>query len=305
LGFDACGIAPAVDHPELRFLPEWLARGYGASMSYLSRTAEKRADVRHVLPSAQSVIVLAAVYNTSRPYSIESADPDRAHIARYAWGDDYHAVIARRLDTLVAWMHDQHPEPFEAAAYVDTGPVQERVYAQHGGVGWIGKNTCVINNQLGSWFFLAEIICSVPLEPDSPALDQCGTCTLCLEACPTHALVEPGVLDANRCISYLTIEHRGPIPDAFAAEIGTHVYGCDICQEVCPWNAMAPSSNDPAWQPRPTWDAPAVVGLLHTPDAELRSALNGSPMARAKISGLRRNFEVASANAAREKKVSG
>jgi epoxyqueuosine reductase len=305
LGFDACGIAPAVDHPELRFLPEWLARGYGASMSYLSRTAEKRADVRHVLPSAQSVIVLAAVYNTSRPYSIESADPDRAHIARYAWGDDYHAVIARRLDTLVAWMHDQHPEPFEAAAYVDTGPVQERVYAQHGGVGWIGKNTCVINNELGSWFFLAEIICSVPLEPDSPALDQCGTCTLCLEACPTHALVEPGVLDANRCISYLTIEHRGPIPDAIAAEIGTHVYGCDICQEVCPWNAMAPSSNDPAWQPRPTWDAPAVVGLLHTPDAELRSALNGSPMARAKISGLRRNFEVASANAAREKKVSG
>src|SRR5262249_37744618 len=148
------------------------------------------------------------------PYSLECADPSRAHVARYAWGDDYHDVIGRRLDALVAWMRAASPEPFEARAYVDTGPVQERVYAQHAGLGWIGKNTCVINERLGSWLFLAEIITSLPLEADAPSTDQCGTCTLCLEACPTGALVAPGALDATRCISYLTIEHRGELPAA-------------------------------------------------------------------------------------------
>src|SRR5205085_878171 len=201
LGFDACGIAPATAHPELRFFSEWLSRGYAASMAYLSRSAGKRADVRHVLPSAQSVIALATLYNTNRPYYTECADPERAQVARYAWGDDYHDVIGRRLDRLIAWMHEQHPEPFEAAPYLDTGPIQERVYAQHAGIGWIGKNACVINEQLGSFIFLAEIICSLPLDPDPPSLDQCGTCTLCVEACPTAALVAPGVLDANLCIS--------------------------------------------------------------------------------------------------------
>src|SRR3954471_5622974 len=258
LGFDACGIAPAADHAELKFYREWLDRGYAGEMAYLHRTADRRADVRQVIPSAQTVIVTATVYNTDRPYSTECADPERAHIARYAWGDDYHDVIGRRLDALIAWMHEQHPEPFEAAPYVDTGPVQERAYAQRAGIGWIGKNACVINERLGSFIFLSEILCSLPLEPDAPALDQCGTCTLCLEACPTAALAAPGVLDANRCISYLTIEHRGPIDDELARSIGAHVYGCDICQEVCPWNGAAPVSSDPAWQPRQTWDRPAL-----------------------------------------------
>ena len=147
--------------------------------------------------------------------------------------------------------------------------MQERVYAQHAGLGWIGKNTCVINPELGSWIFLGEIICSLPLEPDAPAFDQCGTCTLCLEACPTQALVAPGVLDATRCISYLTIEQRGEIPEELAADVGTHVYGCDICQEVCPWNQTAPVSDDPAWQPRPAWDAPTVTELSAMTDDEL------------------------------------
>jgi epoxyqueuosine reductase len=301
LGFDACGIAPAVAHPELAFLSEWLARGYPASMSYIYRTADTRADVRNVLPSARSVISLATVYNTARPYSTECADPSRAHVARYAWGDDYHSVIGRRVDALIAWMHERHPEPFEAAPYVDTGPVQERVYAQHAGIGWIGKNTCVINERLGSWIFLAEIICSLPLDPDPPALDQCGACTLCIEACPTSALAGPGVLDAHRCISYLTIEHRGPLPVELAASVGTHVYGCDICQEVCPWNAAAPVSGDPAWQPRETWDLPLVVDLLQMDDDRLRRAVSGSAMTRAKVAGLRRNFQVASENAGTER----
>jgi epoxyqueuosine reductase len=155
LGFDLCGIAPASDLPELTFYDEWLARGYAGEMAYLHRTAERRRDVRRVLPSARTVIVTGTVYNTDRPYSTESSDPGRAQIARYAWGDDYHDVIGKRLDALVAWMREASTEPFEALSYVDTGPVQERVYAQHAGLGWIGKNTCVINPALGSWLFLS------------------------------------------------------------------------------------------------------------------------------------------------------
>jgi epoxyqueuosine reductase len=293
LGFDLCGIAPAADLPELAFFESWLAHGYAGEMAYLGRSAGERADVRRILPSARSVIVTGTVYNTDVPYSTESADPGRAHIARYAWGDDYHDVIAARLDALVAWMRGRSAQRFDARAYVDTGPVQERVYAQHAGVGWIGKNTCVINPLAGSWIFLAEIICSLPLEVDEPALDQCGTCTLCIDACPTRAIVAPGVLDATRCISYLTIEQRGPIPDEFATAVGSHVYGCDVCQEVCPWNQMAPSSSDPAWQRRPAWTNASVSTLAAMSDGELRKAMRGSAMTRTKVSGMRRNLAVA------------
>ena len=297
LGFDACGIAPVADFPELRFFREWLDRGYAGEMEYLPRSADRRADVRRVLSSAKSVIVTATVYNVDRPYSTECADPRCAQIARYAWGDDYHDVIGHRLDQLLAWLREAAGEPFEARRYVDTGPVQERVYAQHAGLGWIGKNTCVINPDHGSWIFLGEIICSLALEADSPALDQCGTCTLCLDACPTQAIVAPGVLDSTRCISYLTIELRGPIPDALRAAIGTHVYGCDVCQEVCPWNGAATTSADPAWQPRQAWDMRTIVDLTRMSDDELRAGIRGSAMQRAKVEGLRRNFAAAMDNA--------
>ncbi len=297
LGFDACGVAPAAAHPELSYFREWLDRGYAGEMAYLHRSADKRADVRNVLPSARSVIATATVYNTDRPYSIELRDRERAHVARYAWGDDYHDVIGARLDSLLDWMRAASPEPFDARAYVDTGPVQERVYAQYAGLGWIGKNTCLISPELGSWVFLAEIICSLPLEPDPPALDRCGTCTLCLEACPTGALVAPGALDSTRCISYLTIELRGDVPEPLQPGIGSHVYGCDICQEVCPWNAVAPRSNDPAWQPRPGWDGATIRSLLEADDETLRSSLKGSAMRRTKVQGLRRNLRIAARNA--------
>jgi epoxyqueuosine reductase len=296
LGFDACGVAAATDLPELRFFSEWLARGYAGSMGYLERSAQRRADVRHVLPSARTVIATATVYNTDRPYSTECRDLSRAQIARYAWGDDYHLVIGRRLDALLAWMRTMSPEPFEARAYVDTGPVQERIYAQHAGLGWIGKNTCLINPELGSWVFLSEIICSLDLEVDAPSFDQCGTCTLCLEACPTQAIVSAGVLDSTRCISYLTIEHRGDIPAELRRGIGSHVYGCDVCQEVCPWNSTVPRSTDPAWQPRPAWDLPTLVEVSQRTDEELTTALRASPMKRTKVAGLRRNVAVALAN---------
>jgi len=297
LGFDACGVAPAGDLPELEFFQEWIARGYAGSMAYLERSADRRSGVEQVMPSARTVIVTATVYNTARPYSTECADSSRAEIARYAWGDDYHDVIGGRLDALLAWMREIAPHPFDARAYVDTGPVQERVYARHAGIGWIGKNSCVISPELGSWVLLGEIICSLPLDTDAPALDQCGECMLCLEACPTQALVAPGVLDSNRCISYLTIEHRGDIPVALRPAIGSHVYGCDICQEVCPWNALAPTSADPAWRPRRVWDRPALIDLLRMPDDALNTALRGSAMRRAKAAGVRRNVAIALENA--------
>ena len=297
LGFDRCGIAPATALPELTFFREWLARGYAGTMAYLERSADRRDDVRHVLPSARSVIVTATNYHTDRPYSTENADPQQAQIARYAWGDDYHDVIAARLEALMAWMHEAADAPFEARAYVDTGPVQERVYAQHAGIGWIGKNTCVINPEIGSWIFLAVVICSLDLDVDAPALDQCGNCTLCLEACPTQAIVAPGVLDSNRCISYLTIEHRGDVPADLQSQIGSHIYGCDVCQEVCPWNAMAPASDDPAWQPRRDWDRVDLLTLVNRTDHELTAALRGSAMRRAKAQGLRRNVAIAVRNA--------
>ena len=297
LGFDLCGIAPASDLPELKFLRDWLDRGYGGTMTYLHRSARKRADVRHVVPAAQSVIVTGTLYNTDRPYSTEIADRGRAHIARYAWGDDYHDVIGRRMDSLLAWMRDQSPEPFDARAYVDTGPVQERVYAQHAGLGWIGKNSCVINPEIGSWIFLAAIICSLPLDVDAPSLDQCGNCALCIEACPTQAIIAPGVLDSTRCISYLTIELKGDIPAERHGGVGSHVYGCDICQEVCPWNASAPRSADPAWQPRAAWDRVDLMTLARRTDDELTAALKGSAMDRTRVRGLRRNVAVALKNA--------
>jgi epoxyqueuosine reductase len=296
LGFDLCGIAPADAFPELSFLGEWLGRGYAGEMAYMARTADRRADVRRVVPGARSVIVTGTVYNTERPYSTEQDGDDTALIARYAWGDDYHDVLKARLDALLSWMRDESTEPFEARAYVDTGPVQERVYAQYAGLGWIGKNTCLINPQIGSWLFLSEIICTLPLEPDAPSLDQCGTCTLCLEACPTEALVGPGVLDSTRCLSYLTIELRNDIPEEHRAPMGAHVYGCDVCQEVCPYNHRPPRSDDPAWKPRPGLDLPRLVDLWRRRDDDLRRLLKGSAMTRAKLTGLRRNLAVAIGN---------
>lgn len=294
LGFDLCGIAPAAAHPELAFLRDWLDRGYGGEMHYLHRTADRRADVRRVMPEARSVVCLGTVYDTDRPYSTEAADPSRALIARYAWGDDYHDVIRTRMDALVRWMHERGGPDLQTCAYVDTGPVQERVYAQYAGLGWIGRNTCLINPERGSWLFLSEIICSVPLDPDAPTLDQCGSCRACIDACPTGALREPYVLDSTRCLSYLTIELKGAIPSALRETVGGHAYGCDVCQEVCPWNAQPPDADEPAspWLPRAVFDGRSLADLWRTPDADLRRALKGSAMSRAGLKRLRRNVAV-------------
>jgi epoxyqueuosine reductase len=304
LGFDLCGIAPATALPELAFLREWLDAGYAGEMHYLQRTAERRADVRAVMPSARSVIVFGTIYNTDSPYSTDVTDVEQAAIARYAWGDDYHVVIQSRLDRMIEWLKAVAGEGLEAKAYVDTGPVQERVYAQRAGLGWIGKNTCVINPDLGSWIFLSEIICNLDLTPDEPALDQCGFCTLCLDSCPTGALTAPRTLDSRRCISYLTIEIKGAIPPEHREAIGSHAYGCDICQEVCPYNASPIASTDPPWQAREGLEGPRLLELWNHSDDELRRLLKGSAMKRAGVRRLRRNIAVALGNTGNPEAIS-
>ncbi len=264
LGFDLCGIAPAVDFEELTRLPEWLARGYAGEMRYLED--RRRSSPARVLDGARSLIVCALNYNTPLPYSTEvprgtgipvcpDAPGPRGWISRYAWGDDYHGALGERLEALLGEMRANIPKPFEARAYVDTGPLVERVAARYAGLGWLAKNTCLINETLGSWLFLGVIVTTLDLTPtlrpqEAPPPDLCGSCTLCIEACPTGALVEPYLLDARRCISYLTIEHRGIISEELREPMGRHMFGCDICQDVCPWNRKAPASLLAAFQPR-------------------------------------------------------
>jgi epoxyqueuosine reductase len=298
LGFDLCGVAPAHAFPELAFFRQWIDRGYAGTMGYLPRSAERRSDVRKVLPSAQSVIVTGTLYNTGHAYSTERADATRGEIARYAWSRDYHGVIGERLDALLEWMRAEHGEAFDARAYVDTGPIQERVFAQYGGVGWIGKNTCVINPERGSWLLLGTIVCSLQLDADTPSLDQCGTCTLCLEACPTGAFAAPYELDATQCLSYLTIEYRGSIPDAHRNAIGNHIFGCDVCQEVCPWNAAPICTDDASWSSRHSLNLTSLIDLWRRSDDELAAFIGDSAMTRAGVKGLRRNLAVALGNSA-------
>ena len=298
IGFDLCGVAPAERLPELEFLTTWIARRYYGTMTWIPRTARVRGDIQAVVPDARSVIMTATVYNTSRPYPRGMAQPGRALVSRYAWGEDYHQVIGSRQDRLLDWLHAHADQPFAARSYVDTGPVQERAFAQRAGLGWIGKNTCLINTRLGSWLFLGAIVTTLPLVPDAQEPDHCGTCARCLQACPTGALVEPGVLDARLCLSYLTIEKRGDLPAALRDDLGAHVYGCDICQDVCPWNHDAAISLASEWQPRRGLDQPSLAELWKASDATLEALAAGGPMTRAPVASLRRNLAIAIGNSA-------
>ena len=295
LGFDLCGIAPAQGFPELKFLNEWLDRGYAGEMAYMSKSAERRADIRNVLPSAKSVIVTGTIYNTDAGATDATRaagaarTSDAVQVARYARGQDYHVVLGERLHALLEWMRTQQPEGFDAEVFVDKHHVQERVYAQRAGLGWIGKNTCVINREQGSYFFLAGIATSLALDWDTPGFDQCGACTLCIDACPTGAIVDARVLDATKCISYLTIEVDGPIPEDQRPQIGNHAYGCDICQDVCPWNLAAPTTSDVAWQ-GPQRDGLSAADLWQRSDFDLHMLVKGSAMTYLPLSRLRRNL---------------
>jgi epoxyqueuosine reductase len=301
-GFDLCGIAPVSPNPELEYFPEWIAAGNGGEMKYLeSRNdsgALKRSSLSNAAPWARSVVVCAINYNSEQPYSTEYTDKSRGWISRYAWSrQDYHDVVLERLRALESQIKRQSDSPeFRSWSYVDTGPVVERVLAKYAGIGWQGKNTCIINEGLGSWLFLGVILTSLELTPDMPAPDRCGSCTRCLDACPTDAFIGPYKLDATRCISYLTIEKRGGIPEELRAGMGNHVFGCDICQDVCPWNRQAPAPRSRDFQPRSELVNPALEWLAGMSQEEFRAVFKDSPIKRAKYSGVRRNAAVAMGN---------
>ena len=306
-GFDLCGFAPAADAREHAHFPAWIAAGYAGEMKYMESRDEqgklKRASLSRVAPWARSVIVCAINYNTAHPYSTEVNDPSCGWISRYAWSrEDYHDAVMRRLKQVEAALHarvlGQRPGTTDLTTrcYVDTGPIVERIFAKYAGVGWIGKNTCIINQKKGSWLFLGVILTSLELEPDLPAPDRCGTCTRCIQACPTDAILAPYELDSNRCISYLTIEKRGSIPAELREGMGQHVFGCDICQDVCPWNRKAPPSNAPEFEPRAGLFNPALAWLAELTEEDFRQTFRGSPIRRAKRSGLRRNAVIAIGN---------
>jgi epoxyqueuosine reductase len=308
-GFDLAGIAPVRedDYPELESFAEWIEAGYAGEMKYLEQRTEsgelRRARVRNSAPWARTVVVCALNYSADLPYSTEVSDASRGWISRYAWGSkDYHDVLLPRLRQVESALRDfaaQNALTVETRAYVDTGPILERVYAKYAGIGWIGKNSCAINQQIGSWLFLGALLTSFEVEPVRPAADRCGSCTRCIEACPTQAILAPGKLDARLCIAYLTIEKRGTIPEELRGLMGQHVFGCDICQDVCPWNnkpGNAPPTRAPEFEPRENLFHPDLRWLAQMDVETYRRTFRGSPVKRARYSGLRRNVAVAMGN---------
>lgn len=279
----------------------WVGADMAGSMGYLTdRRAEVRADPRHLLASARSVLCVGKLYNTPGPDSTDFDTFRHGWISRYAWGDDYHDSMKADLRRFVELLAAE-AGPFEYKICVDTAPLLERSYARAAGLGWIGKNTCLINQARGSWFFLGEILLSLELEPDSPPPDRCGTCTRCIDACPTEALIpKPDgtyALDSRLCISYFTIELRGPIPEQARPGIGHHLFGCDICQDVCPWNRRAEVTADPRYQPR--FPAPPLADMAALTEDEFREMFARSPVSRARYSGFLRNVAIAIGNSGR------
>lgn len=310
-GFELAGIAGVRDFPELNRFPEWIAEGRAGDMKYLEARDHagrlKRASLTEVLPWARSVVVCAINYNTDQPYSTDSPNPDHGWISRYAWSrEDYHDAVMRRLRTVESELHAtaaKNHESLQTRCYVDTGPLVERVYAKYAGIGWIGKNTCIINQKQGSWLFLGVIVTSLPLEPDLPAPDRCGSCTRCIDACPTNAFPKPYELDPTKCIAYLTIEKRGPTTPELRDGMGRHVFGCDICQDVCPWNRKAPHTRAPELHARPELVNPPLDWFADLSVEDFRRVFRGSPVKRTKFSGLRRNTAIAMGNSKQKKFV--
>jgi epoxyqueuosine reductase len=301
-GFDFSGVASSADTAEIKEFPAWIAAGRAGEMKYMEARDErgelKRGSLSRVAPWAKSVVVCAINYNTDQPYSTQAKDPGRGWISRYAWGrEDYHDAVLRRLKQVETALHENLRDPdLFTRAYVDTGPIVERVFAKYAGVGWIGKNTCIISEKKGSWLFLGVVLTSLELQPDLPAPDRCGTCTRCIDACPTDALVAPYQLDSNRCISYLTIEKRGSIPEELRTGMAHHVFGCDICQDVCPWNRKAPVSTAPEFSARPGLVNPALDWLAEMSAEDFTETFRRSPVRRAKLNGLKRNTAIAMGN---------
>jgi len=303
LGLDAVGFAKAEPTDRTRFLRDWVARGYVGEMHYITRRLEERVDPRLVLPEARSLVVVG-VLCASDPEPPRTAGEPRGRIARYAGGDDYHDVVLDRVRALAAALSVLAERPLRSRSYVDTGPVAERAAAAAAGLGWIGKNSCLIDPELGSNLMLGVILTELELEPDPVVANHCGSCRACLDVCPTGAFVEPYVLDATRCLSYTTIESRGAIPESLRAAQGEHVFGCDLCQSVCPWNRSRPKSppSDPLGLrtrllKRPEWVAPTLSWLLSLDETSFLHASRKTAIRRSGWRGLLRNALVAAGNA--------
>ena len=310
VGFDLAGVAGIAETQEHRFFAQWLAEGYAGEMGYLEKCNEagelKRASLVNAAPWARSVIVCALNYNSDQPYSTHAGTTSQGWISRYAWSRrDYHDVVLEKLRILEARLSEACKEQDITVprtwCYVDTGPVIERIFAKYAGIGWIGKNTCILNEQLGSWLFLGVLLTSLELAPDLPPPDRCGSCTRCLDACPTHAFPAPYQLDATKCISYLTIEKRGAIPEELRAGVGRQVFGCDICQDVCPWNRQAPLTRTPELEARLELVNPELEWLARLTLEEFREIFRSSPVKRARFDGLRRNVVIAMGNSGDER----
>lgn len=302
-GFELAGVAPGDPLPEAAWYLEWVARGMAGEMSYLAgpRGAMRR-DPRAMLPSARSILCVGKLYNGPQPYSVDFRENGRVWISRYAWGEDYHHVVRTALQSLVRKLTAASPQPFECKICVDTAPLMERAYARRAGLGWIGKNSCLINQRMGSWFFLGALLVSLEIEPDAPPPGRCGSCTRCIDACPTAAIIPSGrsegpshTVDSRRCISYLTIEQPGPVPEPLRAAVGNNVFGCDICQDVCPWNRRAPVTAEPAFAA--THFAPLLETLGGLSEEDFAQMFRRSAVKRTGYRGWVRNVSVVLANA--------
>lgn len=294
LGFEPAGVCPAVTPAGISRFGEWLEHGYAGTMDYLASRAEAYTHPRHVLDSVRSLVLLACNYRTVDP---QPAQAEHGRVSRYAWGTDYHDVLRTRLGNLADFLTARAPQA-RVRGVVDTAPLLEREFAELAGLGWIGKNTLLLNKEFGSWFFLAVLLTDLELEYDQPQeTGHCGNCRACLDACPTDAFVAPYVLDARRCISYLTIELRDPIPPELRHSLGDWVFGCDVCQEVCPWNKKVPASDDPAFRPAAGATSLDLIELFELDEAAFRARFRHTPMWRPKRRGLLRNAAIALGNA--------
>jgi epoxyqueuosine reductase len=285
LGFELAGVAAATPADGFDRLRDWLAHGFAGTMDYMHRHGDARRHPASILPEVRSVLMVDMSYKPPA----EPSSPPAGKVARYARGTDYHDVLRERLNRLLAWLQVERPG-CRGRGVVDTAPLLERDFARRAGLGWFGKNTMLLNKRHGSYFFLGALLVDLALEPDAPhEASHCGTCTACLDACPTAAFPAPGVLDARRCISYLTIELRGAVPAELRAGLGDWVFGCDICQEVCPWNRKAPAGVEPLLLPRPELEALDPVELLGLSADDFRRRFRGTALARTKRAGLLRN----------------
>ena len=299
LGFLLTGVTTPDAPSHVSTYQQWLQDGHHGEMHYLAteRAQICRANPRLILPNCQSIFVLAIPYSKPNSFSSNNSPNPEGCVAAYAWGDDYHDVIIPKLKELVAFIKKQTGTTIPNRYYTDTGPVLERDLAQRAGLGWIGKNSCLINPKSGSYFLLAEILLGIALDPDPPiSTDHCGTCTRCIQACPTGCILPNRTIDAQRCISYLTIELKGEIPKELRPLIGNHIFGCDACQTVCPWNRFATQEIDASFAPRPELPSPNLIQELSLTPEEFSRKFKGNPIKRAKRRGYLRNISIALGN---------